>query len=43
VLFRSRGGDARGLNFLMGQLMKRTEGKANPKAVREILARKLAV
>ena len=35
------GGDAKGLNFLMGQVMKRTQGKANPKAVREILARKL--
>ncbi len=36
-----RGGDPKGLNFLMGQVMKRTQGKANPKAVREILARKL--
>jgi aspartyl-tRNA(Asn)/glutamyl-tRNA(Gln) amidotransferase subunit B len=43
VVAQIRGGDAKGLNFLMGQLMKRTEGKANPKAVREILARKLAV
>lgn len=43
VVAQIRGGDARGLNFLMGQLMKRTQGKANPKAVREILARKLAV
>jgi aspartyl-tRNA(Asn)/glutamyl-tRNA(Gln) amidotransferase subunit B len=36
-----RGGEDKGLNFLMGQVMKRTQGKANPKAVREILARKL--
>jgi aspartyl-tRNA(Asn)/glutamyl-tRNA(Gln) amidotransferase subunit B len=43
VVAQIRGGDAKGLNFLMGQLMKRTEGKANPKAVREILARRLAV
>ena len=43
VVAQIRGGDAKGLNFLMGQLMKRTQGKANPKAVREILARKLAV
>jgi aspartyl-tRNA(Asn)/glutamyl-tRNA(Gln) amidotransferase subunit B len=43
VVAQIRGGDTKGLNFLMGQLMKRTQGKANPKAVREILARKLAV
>ena len=36
-----RAGEEKGLNFLMGQVMKRTQGKANPKAVREILARKL--
>jgi len=41
VVAQIRGGDAKGLNFLMGQVMKRTQGKANPKAVREILARKL--
>jgi aspartyl-tRNA(Asn)/glutamyl-tRNA(Gln) amidotransferase subunit B len=36
-----RAGDAKSLNFLMGQLMRRTQGKADPAAVREILARKL--
>jgi aspartyl-tRNA(Asn)/glutamyl-tRNA(Gln) amidotransferase subunit B len=36
-----RAGEDKGLNFLMGQVMKRTQGKADPKAVREILARKL--
>ncbi|MCX5737284.1 MAG: Asp-tRNA(Asn)/Glu-tRNA(Gln) amidotransferase subunit GatB [Proteobacteria bacterium] len=41
IVAQIRGGDAKGLNFLMGQVMKRTQGKANPKAVREILARKL--
>ncbi len=41
VVAQIRGGDAKGLNFLMGQVMKRTQGKANPKAVREILASKL--
>jgi aspartyl-tRNA(Asn)/glutamyl-tRNA(Gln) amidotransferase subunit B len=41
VVAQIRGGDAKGLNFLMGQVMKRTQGKANPKTVREILARKL--
>jgi aspartyl-tRNA(Asn)/glutamyl-tRNA(Gln) amidotransferase subunit B len=41
VVAQIRGGDDKGLNFLMGQVMKRTQGKANPKAVREILARKL--
>jgi aspartyl-tRNA(Asn)/glutamyl-tRNA(Gln) amidotransferase subunit B len=36
-----RAGDAKALNFLMGQVMKRTRGKADPAAVREILSRKL--
>lgn len=36
-----RGGDAKLLNFLMGQVMKKTQGKANPAQVRELLARKL--
>jgi aspartyl-tRNA(Asn)/glutamyl-tRNA(Gln) amidotransferase subunit B len=38
---RYRGGETKVLNFLMGQVMKRTQGKASPPAVREILARKL--
>ena len=38
---RYRGGEKKVLNFLMGQVMKRTGGKADPAAVREILARKL--
>jgi aspartyl-tRNA(Asn)/glutamyl-tRNA(Gln) amidotransferase subunit B len=37
-----RSGDAKSLNFLMGQVMRRTQGKADPAAVREILSRKLA-
>ena len=37
-----KAGDAKSLNFLMGQVMRRTQGKAEPAAVREILARKLA-
>jgi aspartyl-tRNA(Asn)/glutamyl-tRNA(Gln) amidotransferase subunit B len=41
VVAQIRSGDAKGLNFLIGQVMKRTQGKANPTAVREILARKL--
>ena len=36
-----RAGDAKSLNFLMGQVMRRTEGKANPATIREILSRKL--
>ena len=36
-----RAGEKKVVNFLMGQVMKRTQGKANPQAVREILARKL--
>ncbi len=34
-------GETKVLNFLMGQVMKRTLGKADPKQVRELLARKL--
>jgi aspartyl-tRNA(Asn)/glutamyl-tRNA(Gln) amidotransferase subunit B len=33
-----RGGEKKVLNFLMGQVMKRTQGKADPAAVRRILA-----
>ncbi len=36
-----RAGDAKSLNFLMGQVMRHTQGKADPAAVREILTRKL--
>ena len=36
-----RAGDAKSLNFLMGQVMRRTQGKADPAAIREILSRKL--
>ena len=36
-----KAGDAKSLNFLMGQVMRRTQGKADPAAVREILSRKL--
>lgn len=38
---RFRGGDEKVLNFLMGQVMKRTRGKANPGQVREALATRL--
>ena len=36
-----RTGDAKSLNFLMGQVMKKTQGKANPATVRQLLAQKL--
>ncbi|MED5262588.1 MAG: Asp-tRNA(Asn)/Glu-tRNA(Gln) amidotransferase subunit GatB [Myxococcota bacterium] len=36
-----RDGDAKSLNFLMGQVMKKTQGKANPATVRQLLAQKL--
>jgi aspartyl-tRNA(Asn)/glutamyl-tRNA(Gln) amidotransferase subunit B len=39
---RYRAGEEKMLNFLMGQVMRRTAGKASPAAVRELLARKLA-
>jgi aspartyl-tRNA(Asn)/glutamyl-tRNA(Gln) amidotransferase subunit B len=34
-------GDAKSLNFLMGQVMRRTGGKADPATVRALLTRKL--
>jgi aspartyl-tRNA(Asn)/glutamyl-tRNA(Gln) amidotransferase subunit B len=39
---RYRAGEKKVLNFLMGQVMQRTQGKADPKAVRELLASRLA-
>ncbi len=39
---RFRGGDQKVVNFLMGQVMKRTRGKADPGKVRELLAKKLS-
>jgi aspartyl-tRNA(Asn)/glutamyl-tRNA(Gln) amidotransferase subunit B len=36
-----RAGETKMLNFLMGQVMKRTQGKADPGTVRELLIRKL--
>jgi len=39
---RYRAGEEKVLNFLMGQVMRRTGGKASPAVVRELLARKLA-
>jgi len=38
---RYRAGEAKVLNFLMGQVMRRTGGKADPQAVRELLRRRL--
>jgi aspartyl-tRNA(Asn)/glutamyl-tRNA(Gln) amidotransferase subunit B len=35
-------GDEKSLNFLMGQVMRRTGGKADPARVRELLAQRLA-
>ena len=35
-------GDAKSLNFLMGQVMRRTQGKADPARVRELLAERIA-
>ena len=36
-----RSGEQKVLHFLMGQVMRKTQGKASPKAVREILEREL--
>ena len=38
---RVRAGEAKVLNFLIGQVMKRTGGKASPQAVRELLAARI--
>jgi aspartyl-tRNA(Asn)/glutamyl-tRNA(Gln) amidotransferase subunit B len=38
---RYRAGEEKVLNFLMGQVMRRTKGKANPGAVRELLVARL--
>ncbi len=36
-----RAGEDKVLNFLMGQIMKRSGGKANPGSARELLIRKI--
>ncbi|MFP8881354.1 MAG: Asp-tRNA(Asn)/Glu-tRNA(Gln) amidotransferase subunit GatB [Myxococcota bacterium] len=36
------GGDEKVINFLMGQVMRKTQGKANPASVREVLTRELS-
>jgi len=36
-----RSGEEKVLSFLVGQVMKATSGKANPRAVNEILRQKL--
>jgi len=41
-VLRVRAGEAKVLNFLIGQVMKRTGGKASPQAVRELLAARIA-
>ena len=41
VAAQVRAGEPKGLHFLIGQVMKRTQGKADPKLVREILSRRL--
>jgi aspartyl-tRNA(Asn)/glutamyl-tRNA(Gln) amidotransferase subunit B len=39
---RVRAGEQKVLHFLIGQVMRRTGGKANPQAVRELLAARIA-
>jgi aspartyl-tRNA(Asn)/glutamyl-tRNA(Gln) amidotransferase subunit B len=39
---RVRAGETKVLNFLIGQVMKRTGGKASPQAVRELFAARIA-
>jgi aspartyl-tRNA(Asn)/glutamyl-tRNA(Gln) amidotransferase subunit B len=38
---RVRAGEAKVLNFLIGQVMKRTGGKASPQVVRELIAARI--
>jgi aspartyl-tRNA(Asn)/glutamyl-tRNA(Gln) amidotransferase subunit B len=37
-----RGGKTKLMGFFVGQVMRETRGKANPKIVNEVLAKKLA-
>src|SRR5690606_26534790 len=41
VAAQVRAGEEKGLNFLMGQIMRRTRGKADPAAARAVLVRRL--
>ena len=41
VVATVKDGDAKAINFLMGQVMKKTKGKANPGQVRELLLEKI--
>ncbi len=41
-LEKYRGGDEKLFNFFVGQVMRRTQGKANPKTVRDVLTRLLS-
>jgi aspartyl-tRNA(Asn)/glutamyl-tRNA(Gln) amidotransferase subunit B len=41
IVAQVRAGDPKPLNFLMGQVMKRTQGKANPGLVRKLLAERI--
>ena len=43
VVAQYRGGKTSAIGFLVGQVMKATEGKANPKRVNELLVRQLEV
>jgi Asp-tRNA(Asn)/Glu-tRNA(Gln) amidotransferase B subunit len=38
---RFRGGEAKLMGFFVGQVMKRSQGKADPKGVQPVLARRL--
>ena len=39
---RYRNGETKLLGFLVGQVMKKSQGKADPKGVQPVLVRKLA-
>ena len=43
VVSQIRGGDLKPIDFLVGQVMRKTRGKANPKSVIKLIHRKLAV
>ncbi|HET7423055.1 MAG TPA: hypothetical protein VFJ92_05810, partial [Gemmatimonadales bacterium] len=38
---RFRGGEAKLMGFFVGQVMKKSQGKADPKGVQPVLARRL--
>jgi Asp-tRNA(Asn)/Glu-tRNA(Gln) amidotransferase B subunit len=43
AVFQIKAGEKRAIDFLMGQVMKKTQGKADPKKVREMIKNRFTV